>query len=185
MKDKEIISYFLERNEDAISEIQKKYGAYCFTVANNILCNPEDAEECVNDTWHIAWNKIPPIIPASFRAFLGKVVRNQALIMYRNNHAKKRYSGIEILLDELEECIPSTNNIEDEIDSKALGETINSWLEKIPSKDREMFIRRYYLCESVEAMSKYYRCTQNAINQKMMKLRGKLKDFLSQEGFDL
>ena len=53
MEDNEIISFLLMRNEDAIAEIQNKYGSYCFQIANNILNSREDSEECVNDTWNI------------------------------------------------------------------------------------------------------------------------------------
>ena len=105
MEDRKIIELYFKRNERAIEETQHKYGAYCFQIARNILSAQEDAEECVNDVWHITWNKIPPTIPISFKAFLGKLVRDISLSRYRANHAKKRYQGLEAMLDELEECI--------------------------------------------------------------------------------
>ena len=90
MDDKEIISFLFMRNEDAIEEIQHKYGSYCFQIANNILNNREDTEECVNDTWNIVWKTVPPTKPVSLKAYLGKIVRNQALIRYRTYHAQKK-----------------------------------------------------------------------------------------------
>ena len=95
MEDRKIIELYFKRNERAIEETQHKYGAYCFQIARNILSAQEDAEECVNDVWHITWNKIPPTIPISFKAFLGKLVRDISLSRYRANHAKKRYQGLE------------------------------------------------------------------------------------------
>ena len=38
------------------------------SIAWNILYNTEDSEECVNDTWLITWNKIPPKTPKIGRA---------------------------------------------------------------------------------------------------------------------
>ena len=96
MEDRKIIELYFKRNERAIEETQHKYGAYCFQIARNILSAQEDAEECVNDVWHITWNKIPPTIPISFKAFLGKLVRDISLSRYRANHAKKRYQGLEL-----------------------------------------------------------------------------------------
>ena len=55
MDDERIVSLYWDRDERAISETSQKYGAYCHTIAQNILINREDAEECVNDTWMRAW----------------------------------------------------------------------------------------------------------------------------------
>ena len=72
MEDIHIINLFLERSEDAIRQVEVKYEKFCFKIAWNILYNTEDSEECVNDTWLITWNKIPPKTPTKLSAFLGK-----------------------------------------------------------------------------------------------------------------
>ena len=59
MEDKEIIGLYWKRDEAAIPASSKKYGAYCQTIAKNILAYIEDVEECLNDTWLHAWNSIP------------------------------------------------------------------------------------------------------------------------------
>lgn len=50
MEDERIVLLYWDRDEAAISESSMKYGAYCTSIAQNILQNPADAEECVNDT---------------------------------------------------------------------------------------------------------------------------------------
>ena len=70
MDDNQIIELYFARNEQAIKETDAKYGKLCFSVANRILENNEDSEECVNDTYLNAWNKIPPTRPNHFSAFL-------------------------------------------------------------------------------------------------------------------
>lgn len=59
MDDRKIVCLFLERNELALKEVSRKYGAYCLKIAQNILGNHEDAEECVNDTYMRVWSSIP------------------------------------------------------------------------------------------------------------------------------
>lgn len=49
MEDAQIIELFFARSEDAISELDKKYGKLCHKLADNILASAQDAEECVND----------------------------------------------------------------------------------------------------------------------------------------
>ena len=66
----------------AIEETDRKYGAYCFQISNNILNCREDSEECVNDTWLKTWDSIPPTKPQCFRFFLARIVRNLSFNKY-------------------------------------------------------------------------------------------------------
>lgn len=73
MEDQQIIRLFFERSEQAITELSRKYGALCFQIADNILDDPQDAEECVNDAWLGAWNSIPPQRPDPLRAYVCRI----------------------------------------------------------------------------------------------------------------
>ena len=79
MEDQQIIRLFFERSEQAITELSRKYGALCFQIADNILDDPQDAEECVNDAWLGAWNSIPPQSPDPLRGYVCRIVRNLSL----------------------------------------------------------------------------------------------------------
>ena len=107
MEDTVIIALYWERNERAIEETREKYGGYCYGIAMNLLHSPEDAEETVSDTWHAAWNAIPPEKPSSLRAWLGRVVRNLSLNRWNREHRQKRDLGLTELLSELEDCLPA------------------------------------------------------------------------------
>ena len=72
MEDSQIVELYWQKNPDAITESDRKYGAYCFAIADHILHNKEDSEECVNDTWLNAWNAMPPQRPARLRMYLAK-----------------------------------------------------------------------------------------------------------------
>jgi RNA polymerase sigma factor (sigma-70 family) len=182
MQDEQIIELYLQRNEKAVEETQAKYGSYCFRIAKNILTIKEDVEECVNDTWNLTWNKIPPIIPVSLKAFLGKLVRDVSLSRYRASHAQKRYSGMEVMFDELEECIPSDFDVEQSFDNQQLSEMINSWLETLSKEDRVLFVKRYYYGDAVKNLAKVYGYTENQMAQRMLRLRKNLKTFLFTKG---
>ena len=90
MEDSKIIALYNQRQESAIAETNLKYGAYCFSIAINILHSFPDSEECVNDTWLRAWNVIPPENPKSLRAFLGRITRNLAFDRYRSQNSEQR-----------------------------------------------------------------------------------------------
>lgn len=105
MEDNDIISLYWDRNQLAISETAGKYGRFITGISMNILFDRCDAEECVNDTYHKAWITIPPVRPVSLAAYLGKIVRNISISLYRTKHAVKRYDGADVLISELEECM--------------------------------------------------------------------------------
>ena len=112
-EDTHIVQMYWDRNETAISESAMKYGTYCTSIAQNILQNPADAEECVNDTWLHAWNAMPPHRPSLLSTFLGKITRNLSFDLYRKMHRKKRGgSQMDAVLDELEECVSGKDDIE-------------------------------------------------------------------------
>ena len=93
MEDRQIVELYWQKNADAISETSSKYGAYCFTIADHILDNVEDSEECVNDTWLHAWNAMPPQKPNVLRMFLAKITRNLSVNRFNARSAEKRGGG--------------------------------------------------------------------------------------------
>lgn len=181
MNDKDIIALFWARDERAISETAGKYGKFCHSVAYNILYVNEDAEECVNDTYNKAWNVIPPQKPDHLRAWLGKIVRNIAINLWNRNHTQKRYTGMETLLSELEDCIPAKENVESEIDDIELGKAISRWLGTLPDEDRVFFILRYWNGIQLKDIAFKYGKDPDKLAQKMFRLRKSLKAALEKE----
>ena len=76
MDDSTIIELFFARSEQAIRELDDKYGKVCHSLSYNILNSRQDAEECVNDAYLGTWDAIPPARPNPLLAFLCKIVRN-------------------------------------------------------------------------------------------------------------
>ena len=102
MEDKRIIDLFFARSELAIEALAAKYGALCSRIAENILGDSMDAEECVNDAYLGVWNSVPPQRPDPLRSFLCRIVRNLSISRYHANTAKKRNSSYDVALEELE-----------------------------------------------------------------------------------
>lgn len=184
MEDKRIIELFFERSEEAISSLSEKYGAYCRSIARNILQNEEDAEECVNDSFLMVWNSIPPNSPERLGVYAGKITRNLALNKIKRNFAEKRGGGkTEEALSELEECIPSKNETESCVDEIVFKETVESFLLSQPKEKRNIFIRRYwYLC-SVQELSKAYGISESKVKSVLFRMRKELRKKLEKEDF--
>lgn len=182
MEDSEIIELYFRRNEKAIEETNNEYGSFCYHIAYNILTINDDSEECVNDTYLKIWNSIPPQKPIKFKAWIGKIVRNISLDLWKKNHRQKRYAGMEQLLEELSECIPSKINVETELKNETITEILNKWLFSLPKSDRILFIRRYFHGDTIKELSKLYNATPTNISSRMYRLRKNLKVHLEKEG---
>ena len=185
MEDSQIIGLYFKRDESAITETETKYGAFCHGIALNILSINADADECVNDTYLQAWNSIPPKKPDKLGAWLGKVVRNIAFNLWKKNHRQKRYAGMEQLLNELEDCIPSPVTVEREIEEQELTEVINTWLASLSQNDRILFIRRYWHGETVTMLAQESGMSSANMAKRMYRLRKGLKFKLEKEGYSL
>lgn len=182
MDDLQIVELYRKRDEQAIVETDCKYGAYCRRIAENILSLREDTDECVNDTYHAAWTHIPPDTPVSLRAYLGRIVRNLSLSRYRKNRAARRYEGIELLLSELNDCVPAPDCPEKTLEAAELTEYLNAWLRSLDADDRAIFLRRYWYGDSVKSLAASVGCTANQMAQRMLALRKRLRGFLEKKG---
>ena len=184
MEDQRIVDLYWNRDEDAVLHTQRKYGSLCQTIAQNILGNREDAEECVNDAYLKVWNSIPPQRPQSLMAFLSRVVRNISLDRYRHNHAEKRGRGAEVMFSELENCL-SEDSIAVLSSEEGITDVINRFLKTLDQENRILFVRRYYYMDSNERLAKNLVMNENTVRQRLFRMREKLKEFLEKEGIGL
>lgn len=184
MEDQKIVELFFSRSECAISETDSKYGRYCKYISQNILCNREDAEECVNDAYLDAWRAIPPHAPQNLKAFLGKLTRNLAIKALEKKQAEKRGGGqAELALAELDECISSNSSVEDLLDEALLTAAINTFLATLPAINRHIFVRRYWYVSSISDIAKQYDMSESKVKSMLFRLRKQLKAHLEKEGF--
>ena len=184
MEDHQIVELYFQRNADAIKETDSKYGSYCFAIANNILHNNEDSEECVNDTWFNAWNAMPPQRPKVLRMFLAKITRNLSFNRFNARSAQKRGSGeIVLVLDELTECIAAAGSAEQECEAKELEQCIRLFVRALPKRERNVFVRRYFYTEPIAAIAQRYKLTESNALAILSRTRKKLKTHLTREGF--
>lgn len=186
MDDEQILQLYWDRNEQAIPATADKYGNYCTAIANNILGNHEDAEECVNDTYLNAWNAIPPHRPKLLSAFLGKITRNLAFNRYKHNTAIKRGSGeLPAVLDELAGCVSGNADTEQMCEHKELVAAINDFLGTLSSEKRNIFVCRYWYTDSIADIAARYDMTDGAVSMTLTRLRTKLHTYLVERGHEL
>ena len=183
LEDSKIIALFFERSEQAVAELDKKYGPAVKKTAANILCDRLDVEECVNDTYWRAWNSIPPQKPNPLVSYICKIARNLALDKYRANKAEKRNGEFDLILDEMEECIPSELCVETQVEARELSAAISRFLRTLDRGDRLLFVRRYWYADPVTELAAMTHSSENRVSVRLFRLREKLKKSLIKEGY--
>ena len=186
IEDREIITLFFKRDENAIAEIEKKYGRYCYYIAYNILYNQADAEECVNDTWMNAWSSIPPNFPAVLSAYLAKLTRFVSIKKWRDSRRIKRGGGeIALVYEELSECIQSYTTVDSEIETKRVADILNSFIDSLEETEQKIFVCRYWYFDSISTISKQFGFTGSKVKSILYRTRKKLLTYLEREGVNI
>lgn len=181
MEDEQIIELYWQRNQLAVKETAEKYGHYCLAIAERIIGKSGDAEECVNDTWLKAWESIPPNRPSKLSLYLGKIARNLAINRYEYLRAKKRYTEAEVILSELEACIPDTA-WDKQMEGSEITQALNNFLYTLKEEQRVVFVRRYFYSESIRQIAEQLRISESKVNSMLHRTRKLCKTFLEKEG---
>lgn len=182
MEDQEILDLFWSRSETAISEVEHKYGRYCYSIAYNILTNKEDAEESVSDTYLTVWNIIPPQRPSVLAAFLGKITRRLSIDRWRSRNRYKRGGGEIILaLEELGDCVAEDQTVEKACERKELALTFNRFLDALPETERRVFLCRYWYLDPIADIAAYFGFTESKVASMLHRTRKKLRTVLEKE----
>ena len=179
MEDAEIVALFWSRDDEAIPTAQAQYGQRLLRLAQQLLRSPQDAEECLNDTWLRAWNAIPPERPGNLFAYLARVCRNLALDRLDRRGAGKRAG--EVLTGELETCVPVAWRNRD-AGQEELGELLTAFLKGLPEDQRRIFLRRYWFGDPIRDIARRYGWGGSRVKVTLLRLRKKLRSDLEKEG---
>ena len=179
MDDRSMIELYFARDERAIKETAAKYGKVCLRLAQNILGNAQDAEECVNDAYVGVWNAIPPTRPDDFCAFICRITRNLSLKRLRTLTRQKCSRDMVVSMSELEEILP-----DEAVDGREgeIAAAISAFLREQSEDVRGVFIRKYYFFDSVADIAKCFGFSQSKVKSMLFHTRNKLKEYLIKEG---
>ena len=177
-EDIKIIELFFERSEQAIRELDFKYGKICRKISYNILKSWDDAEECVNDAYFGAWNAIPPAKPNPLQAYICKIVRNISLKLYYRKKAIKRNSVYEVAMQELEPYLSASDCVESEMEIRELVHIIEEFLETLTTENRVIFMLRYAYLDTYSDIAARVGLSEKNVSVRLTRIRQKMRQYL-------
>ena len=178
MIEEEIIGLFFAREEQAIHELDIKYGKVFYKTSYNILKNELDVEECVNDAYLGTWNTIPPTKPHSLLAYVCQIVRNLSLKCYYMKKSIKRNSTYDMAMEELDSCFSLTSTVEDEIETKELAQMIEDFLDTLSLENRVIFLQRYWFSDTYSDIAKKVGISEKSVSVRLVRIRKKMREYL-------
>ena len=185
INDLELIRLYRNGTDSAITESERRYGAYCLKIALNVLGDAEDARECVNDVWLKAWNGIPTDAPSNLQAYFGKLTRELAIDRWRRAHSEKRGGGeVALCLDELSECVPAKSDVEAIVEQKELARMLRRFLATLEETPRRVFVCRYWYFDTVREIAARFGFSRSKTTSMLHRTRKQLKTFLKECGYD-
>ncbi len=182
MEDSQIIELLFQRDENAISQLDIKFGRLCHQISKNILGNQPDAEECVNDAYLGVWDTVPPQNPNPLCTYVCRIVRNISITRYHKNKAKKRNSMYDVAIGELDVCLSSSETPETEYEAKELARMIEGYLDTLNKKDQALFVRRYWFSDSIGELAQQFHMKEANISVRLHRLRKELGVYLGKRG---
>lgn len=183
LKDEKIIELYWQRSEYAIVETEKKYGGLCKHIASNVLCDLQDTEECVQDTYMEVWGLIPEERPTYLKAFICKITRYLALKRLEYKTAKKRHSNGMVAIEELEQIAEESRNLTESLELEELVGEINQYLGQLQAKKRKILVRRYFYFDSISEIATRYEINENTVKSILAREGKKLGVYLRKRGY--
>ena len=186
MSDADIVELYWQRDEQAIKQTDIKYRSFLLSVAQNIVHDMRDSEECLNDTYIGVWNAMPPSRPTVLQAFLATIMRRVAINRYKANKRHKRVaSELTVSLSDLGDILADEDDVTAEVQAKELAKIISAYVRALPDRQMFIFVGRFYMADPLAKIAKELRCSLATVKREIAAIKEGLKKHLESEGYDL
>lgn len=183
LNDDKIIKLLKNNPSKGLSCAIDNYGPLVKTIALRILGydNQQDLEECVSDVFVELWKSIKNYDEnkGSLKNYIISIARFVSINTYNRKLIKEPLIPLEENEFELD------TDLETETFKTINKEIIKETLNNMPHPDKEIFIRRYYLYESVKEIASYLNMNDKAVENRLYRGKEKLKAALINNGIIL
>ena len=87
-----------------------------------------------------------------------------------------------LALEELGECIPSGDNVEQQVQAAELGKVLEAFLQTLPEERRRMFLMRYWYLAPIREIAQRLGWTEGRVRTALHRIRKQLLVYLQERG---
>lgn len=178
---KRIYRQLQKNSEKTIEKLISDYSGYVYTILFNMVggyCTSEDLEEMTSDVFIRLWQNLDildknrPISP-----YLAAIARNLAKNKLRSIQARPDFC-------EFEDIVSDGTDVADSIEWLEDMSLLQRGIDELSFVERELVIRYYFYGESLNSLAKRFSISDANAKTKLYRARKKLKDFLTEKGFE-
>lgn len=177
MKDADLVARAANGSEHAFRLLYQRHVRPVYWIAHGLLKNAADAEDIAQETFVLAWKKLPGFVleGSSLLPWLATICRFQASNRMRSRRRENAHIG-----GEADETTPSTINVEDQVISRDYAEIILKELGTLSEIDREIF----RLCATegyaYSAAAENLKVTQGTVRNRLSRIRTRLRSAVNE-----
>lgn len=164
-------------DQSAFRELYRAYVRPVYWIAHGIVGSPADAEDVTQETFVTAWRKLPllDLQGESILPWLATICRFQAA-----NRLRQRRRDQANTTDAVDETLPSTISVEEQVITAALAARIAAEVGTLNELDREIFrlcaAEGYAYQAAAEELGVSHAIVRNRLSRVRTRLRGAVKE---------
>jgi RNA polymerase sigma-70 factor (ECF subfamily) len=176
--DQQLVNEFIYGNEEAFNRLAMRYQEKIYWHARRMTGNHLDADEIVQQVLLVMYNKLKTFkFESSLYTWIYKITSTRSLNLIKKNKLKSFIS-----IDEHFSSNRLTGeNIIGDLENKERIEKLHGFLQKIPSKQREVFIFRNFDELSYNEISEITGKSVGALKANYFHAFNKLKELINNE----
>jgi len=176
-QDNDLINGFLNGDESAFNKLIRKYQTKIYWQARRMSGSHDDADEILQEVLLVVYNKLNTFkFESSFSTWLYRITATRSINYIKKRDLKKMFS-----LDVLKNKSSSSNSVSENIESAEQVSRIEKHLQKLPPKQREVFIMRAFDELSYDEIASITGKSAGSIKANYFHAAIKMKELLSNE----
>lgn len=176
--DEELVAAAGHGDEAALETIIDRYTAYVWTIVWNIVqgkLDAADAKAIVSDVFFTLWQSAEGFRPGNLKGYLARAARNRSIDALRKTRR-------ELPLEEDVVQIP-VDGPETEAIRQAEYAALQIAVDSLPEPDRTIFIRHYYLYQTLTDIADAMKLNVNTVKTKLRRGKERLRRELTEGGY--
>lgn len=179
MEDREILQRLRTGDAAGMEALLGQYGALLRYVVKPILPREEDREDCLSEISLRIWERVGSFTEdrGTLAAWLTAIARNMAL-----NHARRE--GLRASEELSHQAADPGLSPEEAVLRRERQETLRRALEALEAldqRDRLLFYRKYYYCQSTAQIARELGLTERAVEGRLYRIKARLRQRMGGE----
>jgi len=178
-RDADLVAAAAGGSQQAFRALYRAYARPVYWLAHGLLGNPSDAEDVMQETFLVAWRRLPTLqlVSDSLLPWLVTICRFQSANRMRRQQRDRLHTAAGV-----DETIPATVDVEEQVIGSALAERVIAELGNLSPLDQQIF----RLCATegyaYSAAAEELGISHAVVRNRLSRVRTRLRAVVGSEG---